>query len=129
MNQKVSVQSEYDETFKVPAVQYGDSMEEQALRKEQDRHKEDMKKRQKDELSAVQQQTDKESKQAEAAAKKQYETELEQAIREKKNRQAAEIQARPDLTKDQMDAVSMNTKDHEILGSSVSVGSDLSAIS
>ena len=76
MNQKVSVQSEYDETFKVPAVQYGDSMEEQALRKEQDRHKEDMKKRQKDELSAVQQQTDKESKQAEAAAKKQYEAEL-----------------------------------------------------
>lgn len=39
--------------------------------------------------------------------KKQFENELEQAIREKKNRQAAEIQARPDLTKDQMDAVSI----------------------
>lgn len=105
MNQKAAVQCGYDDTFKMPAMEYGASTEEQAVRREQEKTKEDMKKRQKEELQKEQQATDKESKATELATKQQFENNLEQAIREKKNKQAAEIKARPNMTKEQMDAV------------------------
>lgn len=107
MNQKAAVTAEYDDTFKVPAVEYGESMEEQALRKEQDKTKIEMKNRQREKLQALQQEAELESKSLEQAARAQHEQNLEQAIREKKNKQATEIEARPDLTKQQMEAVSI----------------------
>lgn len=107
MNQKVPAQPGHDDTFKVPSVEYGTSSEEQALRKEQEKMQDDLKKRQRDELQSVQQSIDKDSKDSELAIKKSFEQNLEQAIREKKNKQAAEIKARPDITKEQMDAVRM----------------------
>jgi len=64
-----------------------------------------MKKRQREELRAVQQQSEKDAAEAEQRLRTEAEKELEQALREKKNRQAAEIAARPDLSKEQMDAV------------------------
>lgn len=114
MNEKASVQSEYDDTFKIPSVQYGESMEEQALRKEQEKTKEDMKQRQRQQLQDVQQEADKETQKMDKASKTQFETQLEQTLREKKSRQAAEIQARPDLTKEQMEAVSVLLLEYSI---------------
>ena len=57
-------------------------------------------------MQALQLDAEKEARDEEATTKKQFQNELEQAIKEKKSRQAAELQARPDLTKEQMDAVS-----------------------
>lgn len=106
LNQKSSAHEELDDMFRMPAVQYGESPEEQALLKEQQRHQEEIKQRQRDELQTLQAETDRTTKDEESKLNQHFQRDLEQAIREKKNRQAAEIQARPDLTKEQMNAVS-----------------------
>lgn len=105
LDQKAASKEQLDATFKTPSVQYGESNEEKALKKEHDRTKEELKKRQKDELHNIQQQIEKDTADEEKKLKKQFEKEMEQAIKEKKSKQAAEIAARPDLTKEQMEAV------------------------
>ena len=83
----------------------------------QDRQKEQMRKRHDDERDKINQKLDSEIRKEEAQVVKDLDNERERLIREKKNKQAAEIASRPDLSEDERKAVSvilLNCK-HQLL--------------
>lgn len=65
-----------------------------------------MKKRHKDEYSAVGSKLDKDQKEQEQQLVDKYEKEKDKTLREKKNKHAAELAARKDLSQDEATAVS-----------------------
>ena len=81
-------------------------MEAQALKKEQERSKEDMKERHRQERDELSSQIEADARKQEADLVKETETEKERLLREKKNKQAAELAARRDLTSEELAAVS-----------------------
>ena len=82
-------------------------MEAQALKKEQDRAKEEMKERHRQERDQLSSQVEVDTRKQEADLLKETEQEKERLLREKKNKQAAELAARRDLTPDELAAVSL----------------------
>ena len=83
-------------------------MEAQALKKEQDRAKEEMKERHRQERDQLSSQVKADARKQEADLLKETEQEKERLLREKKNKQAAELTARRDLTPDELAAVSLS---------------------
>ena len=82
-------------------------MEAQALKKEQDRAKEEMKERHRQERDQLSLRVETDARKQEADLLKETEQEKERLLREKKNKQAAELAARRDLTPDELAAVSL----------------------
>ena len=85
-------------------------MEAQALKKEQDRAKEEMKERHRQERDQLSSHVEADARKQEADLLKETEQEKERLLREKKNKQAAELAARRDLTPDELAAVSSCNK-------------------
>ncbi|WAR00886.1 hypothetical protein MAR_025258, partial [Mya arenaria] len=85
-----------------PKVNLVESMEEKALKKEQDRAKDDLKRQQKKEFDNLAAKLDSDASKQEDNIKKQLSGEREKVLRELKNKHAAEIAARPDLGQDQI---------------------------
>ncbi|KAH3741464.1 hypothetical protein DPMN_048189, partial [Dreissena polymorpha] len=88
--------------IKQPKVNIAESIEEKALKKDQERGKEDLRKQQKKEFDSVASKLDSEAQKQEEAMKGQLNSEREKVLRELKNKHAAEIAARPDLSQDQI---------------------------
>ena len=82
-------------------------MEAQALKKEQDRAKEEMKARHRQERDQMSSHVEADVRKQEADLLKETEQDKERLLREKKNKQAAELAARRDLTPDELAAVSL----------------------
>ena len=72
----------------------------------QERMKEELRKRHKQERDAAAAKLDQESQREESELRNRGDGELEQLLREKKNRNAAELAARTDLSQDQLAEVS-----------------------
>ena len=94
--------------LQAPEVKYSETLEAQALKKEQERAKEEMKKRQEQERQELTRQLEAEARNDEDDLLKQHEEEKEKTLREKTNKQAAELAAREDLTPEEAAAVSEN---------------------
>ena len=72
----------------------------------QDRNKDDLRKQQKKEFDQVGAKLDSESQKQEEGLKNQMNGERDKVLRELKSKHAAELTARPDLSQDQINAVS-----------------------
>lgn len=92
--------------IKAPKVNMGgESAAELALKKEQERIKADLKKQHGQEFDKIATKLEQEGQQKEGALKKQLDGEREKILRELKNKHAAELAARPDLSQDQVNAM------------------------
>ncbi|KAI8480901.1 hypothetical protein Bbelb_413740, partial [Branchiostoma belcheri] len=89
----------------IPQLKPGDSLEEQAIKKEHQRAQDELVTRHKDEREELEAKMDQEMRKKEAEERKKFEAEREKALREKKNKQAAELAARKDLTEEEMAAL------------------------
>eukprot|EP00058_Branchiostoma_floridae_P012905 XP_002598393.1 hypothetical protein BRAFLDRAFT_128123 [Branchiostoma floridae] len=89
----------------IPQLAPGDSLEEQAIKKEHQRAQDELVARHKDEREELEAKMDQEMRKKEAEERKKFEAEREKALREKKNKQAAELAARKDLTEEEMAAL------------------------
>jgi type I site-specific restriction-modification system R (restriction) subunit len=87
-----------------------ESQEEQSLRKAHERSKSALRNDQDDKMEALSKKLEAETKKEEAKCKEEWENEKDRVLREKKNRQAAEIAARPDLTQEELAAVCTHTQ-------------------
>ncbi|RUS80922.1 hypothetical protein EGW08_011303, partial [Elysia chlorotica] len=102
--------------YHMPAVEYGVSIEEQALKKDQDRALEDLKKRHQNERDQLASKLDADAQQQEQEIARSMDAQMEQTVRERRNKHAAEQAARPDLSQEELkELMSAHAQDEEAL--------------
>ncbi|CAH1797049.1 unnamed protein product [Owenia fusiformis] len=105
MKQVVAAKASEDDMLRLPEVHIGESIEEQALRKEQERAREEMRERHEHEREDLGTKLEQSARQGEQDTLRNLENEKEKILREKKNKQAAELAARTDLSEEEMAAL------------------------
>lgn len=89
------------EYINIPNVVAGQSPEEQAIKREQERSLEALKERHVEDQDKLEEKLEREAREAEKKALDEFETYRQRALREAKNRQAAELTARSGLSSDE----------------------------
>lgn len=100
----------------MPAVEYGVSIEERALKKDQERAIEDLKRRHQNERDQLTSQLDADAQRQEQEIARSLDAQMEQTVRERRNKHAAEQAARPDLSQEELAALmAAHAQDEEAL--------------